>query len=246
MAENIAKFLHVTALGIDVLAQDISKPWDEGNFGIIEINAGPGVFMHLAPAFGGSIDVPGAIMEYFYGKDPQKSRIPIITGNYLTTPLIDNIYSAVKELKEDVEFGCVKTNGVYFNGKFFSHNDHAENCKILFRNPKLDIAVIDHDSESIHDFGTYHLNHDVAILDRPNEAEQILERDLFPDGILIEIMDNEIQTEENSEAVAPMVMTVKKAGELISSVNIEDKDTIDAMVMNALQPFLQEIMEKYE
>jgi cyanophycin synthetase len=52
--------------GIDVLAQDISVPWDEGSFGIIEINAGPGVFMHLAPAIGESIDVPGKIMAVHF------------------------------------------------------------------------------------------------------------------------------------------------------------------------------------
>ncbi|HPK04284.1 MAG TPA: hypothetical protein PK908_00125, partial [Bacteroidales bacterium] len=246
MAENIAKFLCVTAIGIDVLAQDISKPWDEGNFGIIEINAGPGVFMHLAPAFGGSIDVPGVIMEYFYGKYPLKSRITIITGNYLTTPLIDNIHNALKEIKPDIEFGSVKTNGVYFNGSFFTNNDHDENCKILLRNPKLDIAVIDHDSENIYDYGIYHLNHDVAILDRPNEAERILERDLFPDGILIEILNNENQTDENAETAAPLILTVKKAGEQIQSTEISDEKEIDDAIMNALKPFLKEILEKYE
>jgi len=246
MAENIAKFLCVTAIGIDVLAQDISKPWDEGNFGIIEINAGPGVFMHLAPAFGGSIDVPGVIMENFYGKYPLKSRIPIITGNYLTTPLIDNIHNALKEIKPDIEFGSVKTNGVYFNGSFFTNNDHDENCKILLRNPKLDIAVIDHDSENIYDYGIYHLNHDVAILDRPNEAERILERDLFPDGILIEILNNENQTDENAETAAPLILTVKKAGEQIQSTEISDEKEIDDAIMNALKPFLKEILEKYE
>ena len=52
MVESIAKFFKVKCLGIDVLAKDIAKPWTEGNFGIIEINAGPGVFMHLAPAIG--------------------------------------------------------------------------------------------------------------------------------------------------------------------------------------------------
>lgn len=250
MAENIAKFLNVTALGIDVLAQDISKPWDEGNFGIIEINAGPGVFMHLAPAFGGSIDVPGKIMESFYGSDPQKSRIPIIVGNYLTTPLIEMIYNALKELKPDVEFGCVKTNGVYFNNALFTHNNHLENCKILFRNPKLDIAVIDHYSENIHDFGTYHLGHDVAILDRANYAEQTLARDLSPDGILIEITGTDQLAPENAEVQqepkVPLVLVVKKAGEVISTTPIENEDEIDNLTFEALKPFLKEVFYKYE
>ena len=43
MVEDIASYFNVKCMGIDVLAEDISKPWTEGNFGIIEINAGPGV-----------------------------------------------------------------------------------------------------------------------------------------------------------------------------------------------------------
>lgn len=250
MAENIAKFLNVTALGIDVLAQDISKPWDEGNFGIIEINAGPGVFMHLAPAFGGSVDVPGKIMEHFYGSDPVKSRVPIIVGNFLTSPLIEKIYSALQELKPDVEFGCVKTNGVYFNNVLFTHNNHFENCKILFRNPKLDIAVIDHYSENIHDYGTYHSGHDIAILDRANYAEQILARDLLPDGILIEITGTDQLTVENTEnqhdAKAPLIIVVKKAGEVLATIPVENEEELDNLTFKALKPYLKEVFLKYE
>jgi cyanophycin synthetase len=250
MAENIAKFLHVTALGIDVLAGDISKPWTEGNFGIIEINAGPGVFMHLAPAFGGSIDVPGAIMEYFFGKDPKKSRIPIITCNYLTNELVDGVYNALKEIKPDVEFGCVKTDGLYFNNIYFNDNNHTENCKMLFRNPKLDIALIEHDREDIHDYGTWHLGHDMAILDQANFAEAILERDLLPDGILIEVIDESDKPDEGADpqdyAPSKTVINVKKAGEVISKEDIEDNQEIDTIIMNAMLPFLKDLLNKYE
>ncbi len=252
MAENIAKFLNVTALGIDVLAADISKPWREGNFGIIEINAGPGVFMHLAPAFGGSVDIPGYIMEHFFGKGCHKARIPIITCNYLTTTLADMIYNAVKEIKEDVEFGCVKTDGLYFNGLFFTHFNHTENCKILFRNPKLDIALIDHDNENIHDYGTYHFGHDIAILDKANYAERILERDLVPDGILIEVddkdhhKDEEGKVETDAEEPVTQVLTVRKAGQVISQTEIADEKEIEPMILKALKPYLAELLAKYE
>lgn len=250
MAENIAKFLNVTALGIDVLAADISKPWTEGNFGIIEINAGPGVFMHLAPAFGGSVDVPGAIMEYFFSKDFRKSRIPIITCNYLTNELVEGIYKALMEIKPDVEFGCVKTDGLYFNNVFFNDNNHAENCKMLFRNPKLDFALIEHDREDIHDYGIWHLGHDIAILDQANYAEGILERDLLPDGILIEIRDESEKPTEGSEpqdyAPSKTVIVVKKAGEVISKDEIDDNQEIDAMILSALSPLLKELLFKYE
>jgi cyanophycin synthetase len=242
MAENIAKFLNVTALGIDVLAGDISQSWRDGNFGIIEINAGPGVFMHLAPAFGGSVDIPGYLMEHFFTKDFRKSRVPIIVGNYITKTLAQAVYEELLALKPDVEFGCVKTDGIYFNNDFFTHCDHAENCKILFRNPKLDIALVDHDNENIHDYGTYHLGHDVAILDKANYAERILERDLMPDGILIEITEDG----EEAESKGNTKIVVKKAGEIVTEKEIADPEQTEQLIVEALKPFLKEILEKYE
>lgn len=250
MAENIAKFLHVTALGIDVLAQDISKPWNEGNFGIIEINAGPGVFMHLAPAFGGSIDVPGEIMKFFFKGDPKNARIPIITCNYLTKELTGLIYNYLKGLKTDIEFGCVRTDGVYFNNEFFNHNNHAENCKMLFRNPKLDFALIEHDRDDIHDYGIWHLGHDLAILDQANYAEAILERDLLPDGILIDIIDESETPDESAEpkdyAPSKTSIMIKKGAEAINKIEVGEDEDLDSCIFKAIEPYLEELLKKYE
>jgi len=96
MVENIAKFLNVTCLGIDVLAKDISRSWTEGDFGIIEINAGPGVFMHLAPAIGESIDVPGKIIRAHF-PSPGSERIPIVAGNRLSPTLAADLYQKLRQ-----------------------------------------------------------------------------------------------------------------------------------------------------
>ncbi|PLX12473.1 MAG: hypothetical protein C0594_02375 [Marinilabiliales bacterium] len=211
MVENIAKFLNVTVLGIDVLAADIAKPWTEGNFGIIEINAWPGVFMHLAPAFGGSIDVPGHIMEHLFGKIEGYDRIPIIAGNKISDKLVDMIYNKLKEYKQRVEFGALTPSGVHFNGKFFNkHEHHDTNCQILLRNPKLDIAVMNHVSDDIHDYGIWHQGMDIAILDDANYAEAILERDLLPGGILVEVKKVEIEKDQNEGQEAESVQEEKK------------------------------------
>jgi len=193
MVENIAKFLQVTVLGIDVLAADIAKPWTEGNFGIIEINAGPGVFMHLAPAEGGTVDIPGKIMEHLFGKFEGFDRIPIITGNKLTDKLITKINNKFRQYKENAELGSLRETGVYFNEHFFTNNErHDENCKILLRNPKLDCAIINHTRNDIHDYGMWHQGSDVVILEHANFAERVQKRDLLPGGILIEIRDVEV------------------------------------------------------
>ncbi len=242
MAENIAKFLNVTALGIDVLAADISKPWQEGNFGIIEINAGPGVFMHLAPAFGGSVDVPGYIMEHFFGKKEVSGRIPIIAGNFLTHNLIEGIYNKLKEIKPDIEFGSVRNDGVYFNNQFFNDNIHDENCKMLMRNPKLDFAVFEHNNNDIHDFGIWHWGLDLAILDKANYAERILERDLIPGGILIEIDELELVEGE----IQKYKISLNQNKKVLKEEVVENKEIIDDKILEYLSPYLKELLYKYE
>lgn len=213
MVENIAKFLKLTVLGVDVLAADISKPWTEGNFGIIEINAGPGVFMHLAPAIGGSVDVPGHIMEYLFGKVEGYDRIPIIAGNNLSKGLVDRIYSQLKTYKQDVEIGVLAKDGVYFNGSFFTNNEyHDTNCQILLRNPRLDIAIFNHQADQIHDYGIWHQGMDIAILDKANYAEFVMERDLLPGGLLIEVLDVEVNESVNPDNAETVEIIYENAG----------------------------------
>ncbi len=240
MAENIAKFFNVSALGIDVLAKDIGTPWHEGNFGIIEINAGPGVFMHLAPAFGGSIDVPAAIMDSFFGTNENAGKIPIITGNYLTNNLIEGLYNKFKEIKSDIEFGSVRKDGVYFNNSFFMENQHNEKCKMLLRNPKLEVAVFEHTKDTIYDFGTWHTGHNIAILEKPTYAEEILKRDLNKGGILVLINDENVEDLDNEN----LIITLSKDDEILSTTTVT-KEQADAKVLELIQPYFADLLSKY-
>jgi cyanophycin synthetase len=203
LVEDIASYLNVTCLGIDVLADDISKSWKDGNFGIIEINAGPGVFMHLAPAYGNSIDVPGLIMESHFGSD-FNSRIPIIAANKVSDNLIQLINNKLHEIKSDIFFGALNETGVFMNGRYFHKNpDHEQNVKLVLRHPKTDIALFCHDSEIIHDFGIYHKGADLLILDEANNYEKsVLREQLLNYGLVLEIDNNEVTLIKNNETIS--------------------------------------------
>ena len=84
-------------MGVDVLTDDISRSWTEGNFGIIEINAAPGIFMHLNPAKGSPIDVPSRIIETFYTSGDD-ARIPIFTFNQLSRAELRRILDFILNL----------------------------------------------------------------------------------------------------------------------------------------------------
>jgi cyanophycin synthetase len=231
LVEDIAKFFNVTFLGIDVLAGDIAKPWDEDDFSIIEINAGPGVFMHLAPAIGGSIDVPGVFLKNHFKKE-KGERIPIIAGNRLTADFAAAVHARLEELSPGIEFGSLTEEGVFFNGaRFFKNEHHDDNVKIMLRNPQLGFALFNHTADNINDYGMLHQGADVVILEDPDGSEDILDRDLLEGGALVRITGDTFTVTCRDETIecGPFGNDAEKNGALLE----------------ALDKTLQELVEKY-
>ncbi|MCZ6694355.1 MAG: ATP-grasp domain-containing protein, partial [Bacteroidetes bacterium] len=77
MAERIAKIIDLDICGIDIMTTDIGKPLPETGGAVIEVNAGPGFRMHLAPAVGLPRNVAGHVIDMLY-QPGSTSRIPII------------------------------------------------------------------------------------------------------------------------------------------------------------------------
>ncbi len=235
LVEDIASYFNVRCLGIDVLAQDISKPWTEGNFGIIEINAGPGVFMHLAPAYGGSIDVPGIIILSHF-KRPENARIPIIAANYVSQEFANMLNAKLHEIKPNIFFSSLTRKGVYFNGEYFYNNpDHDANIENMLRHPKVDFALIMHDVDDIFDYGLVHRGADLIILDEPRYSEEkTLLSQLLPGGHVVYIEGNE--------------MYLKNNGDILNSTHFDENNPEDKeqKLLNIIEPLLHELVNKYE
>ncbi|MCD4791003.1 MAG: acetate--CoA ligase family protein, partial [Bacteroidales bacterium] len=233
MVEDIAGFFNVKCLGIDVLAADISKPWTDGNFGIIEINAGPGVFMHLAPAYGGSIDVPGLFIKSHFHKN-EYSRVPIIAGNNISQNFAKMLNDKLHEIKPDIYFSSLTDEGIHFNGEYFFKNEnHDENVKIILRNPKTEIALFTHNFDDIFDYGILHEGADIIILNNPHYAEEkTLKEQLLPGGILIEVRDDEI------------IVSGEEPEHL--SIPVENAEDKDAKLLEVIEPYLEKLIVKYD
>jgi len=232
LVEDIAKFFRVTCLGIDVLTEDISKPWTDGRLGIIEINAGPGVFMHLAPAIGDPVDVPGMIIRSHFPR-PGSDRVPIIAGNRLGLDLCNRLYERLRASRPSVELGCLTPEGVHFNGEYFHKNPrHDQNVRIILRNPKLDFAVFSHAHDDLVRFGTMHQGADVVVLSDPDPTEEVLARDLLPDGTLIRLEDGAVRTTRGGAEVA-----TRPVG--------PDTDR-EQVLFEVLEPLLDDLLSKYD
>jgi cyanophycin synthetase len=81
-ASLAARIVGLDIAGIDLVAEDISRPLEEQGGAIVEVNAGPGLLMHLKPATGKPRNVGRAIVEHLFPQQ-EDGRIPIvgITGS---------------------------------------------------------------------------------------------------------------------------------------------------------------------
>ena len=76
-ASLAARIVGLDIAGVDLVVEDISKPLREQGGAIVEVNAGPGLLMHLKPAVGRAQPVGEAIVEHLFPPG-NSGRIPIV------------------------------------------------------------------------------------------------------------------------------------------------------------------------
>lgn len=144
LAERVARLLNLDICGIDIIAKDIEAPLTLENGGILEVNASPGLRMHLSPAEGSARPVGDAIIEMLFpGNSP--SRIPIVAitgtnGKTTTTRLLAHI---MKEAGNTV--GFTSTDGIYINDNLVERGDCSgpNSAQKVLRDPLVDFAVLE-------------------------------------------------------------------------------------------------------
>ena len=137
-----AKAVGLDICGIDIKTKDISKPLSKEGV-IIEVNAAPGIRMHLHPSKGGMQDVGEAILRLQYNGVP--SNIPVISitgtnGKTTTTRLVSHVISQM-----GYKVGMTSTDGIYLDGKCIDCGDDTGYCsaKTVLLNKDVEVAVLE-------------------------------------------------------------------------------------------------------
>lgn len=88
MATLAARVVGLDIAGIDMVIKDVTRPMHAQGGAIVEVNAGPGLLMHLKPATGQPRPVGKAIVEHLFGPSDD-GRIPVlgVTGSQQTSLL---------------------------------------------------------------------------------------------------------------------------------------------------------------
>ncbi len=185
LAQDIAQHFRLTCLGIDVIASSLAKSWKSGEFGIIEINAAPGISMHLRPAVGESVDVPSHILETFF-KEGSDARIPIITFNRISVQELQETIDHILLQHPDWTIGAVCRDAVFVNrSEKILHKDYNTNVQNLMRNPKLDLLIAEYGEDILERDGMFYHGSNIVVLNNPTETEMMLTRDIFDDSIVV-------------------------------------------------------------
>jgi cyanophycin synthetase len=140
-----AQVVGLDVAGIDLVTQDISRPLEEQGGVIVEVNAGPGLLMHLKPEIGKPRPVGEAIINHLFPNPTDDGRIPIVsvTGTNGKTTVARLVTSILKASGRMVGLAC--TDGIIIDGRTIDHADCAgpRSAKNILLNPVLDAAVFE-------------------------------------------------------------------------------------------------------
>jgi len=144
LAERIARIMNLDLCGIDVIAEDINKPLGKGNGAVLEVNASPGLRMHLSPAKGLPHNVAEPIINMLFpGGAP--ARIPLVAvtgtnGKTTTTRLIAHMAK-----KAGYTVGFTSTDGIFIDGNLVEYGDCSgpSSASVVLRDPIVDFAVLE-------------------------------------------------------------------------------------------------------
>lgn len=151
--------------GIDIVASDISRPLEEQGGAVVEVNAGPGLLMHLKPSQGSPQPVGQAIIEQIFGTDGD-ARIPIVTvtGSQQSAPVVRLLKNILAHRGHSV--GWSDGVGLHINDLALDREttSSADQMRRVLLNPQATAAVIALQPDSILREGIEFDRADVAIV----------------------------------------------------------------------------------
>ncbi len=147
VARRVVEAVRVVGLdisGVDVVATDIGLPLEAQGGAIIEVNAAPGLRMHLAPSEGEPRPVGQAIVDLLYPAG-QAGRIPIIAvtgvnGKTTTTRMIAHIMRGTGRT-----VGMTCSDGIFLGQRRIDDGDCSgpKSARAVLSNPIIEAAVLE-------------------------------------------------------------------------------------------------------
>lgn len=139
-----ARMVGLHICGVDVVCESVLMPLEEQSGGIVEVNAAPGLRMHLSPSYGKPRHVGEAMVGnlYAHGDD---GRVPVVAvtgtnGKTTVTRLIAHLFAT-----SGLRVGMTNTDGVYVEGRQTDSGDCSgpKSARNVLLHPDVDAAVFE-------------------------------------------------------------------------------------------------------
>jgi cyanophycin synthetase len=143
-AVEAARAVGLDIAGVDIVAVDISQPLETQRGAVVEVNAGPGLRMHLEPSAGRPRPVGEAIVESLFPPG-HNGRIPLVAvtgvnGKTTTTRLIAHLLR-----RPNYVVGMSCTDGLFVGERRIDPRDCSgpRSARALLLNPQVSAAVVE-------------------------------------------------------------------------------------------------------
>ena len=207
-ASLAARVVGLDVAGIDLVAQDISRPLHEQGGAIVEVNAGPGLLMHLKPAVGAPRPVGRAIVDHLFAEG-ENGRIPIVgvAGSRGTATIARLIAWLMHLSGRHVGLAC--RAGLFFDRRPAERGDCAnwESGHRLLMNRAVQAVVIENGAETILRDGLAYDRCQIGVVTDFEGAEALGEFDIQEASQLYKVLRTQV------DVVLPGGAAVLNAGD---------------------------------
>jgi cyanophycin synthetase len=143
-AIEAARVVGLDIAGIDLVASAVDRPLEETGGAFVEVNAAPGLRMHLDPSHGRTRPVGEAIIDSMFARGDD-ARIPIVAvtgtnGKTTTTRFIAHLMR-----QRGLRVGMTCTDGIYVEGRRIDTGDCSgpKSARMVLGHPRVDVAVLE-------------------------------------------------------------------------------------------------------
>ncbi len=174
-AIEAARVVGLDVAGVDLLAADISRPLEEQAGAVVEVNAGPGLRMHLHPSAGKPRPVAEAIVAELFTSPDENGRIPVVAvtgvnGKTTTTRLIAHLLQ-----RHGLHVAWTCTDGLFLDDRRLDRADCAgpASAQAALLNPMAEAAVLETARGGILRAGLGFDHCDVAVVTNIGEGDHL-------------------------------------------------------------------------
>ena len=139
-----ARMIGLEVCGVDVVCESVDRPLEVQRGGIVEVNAAPGLRMHLLPSYGKARAVGEAIIDRLF-EPGDDGRVPVVAvtgtnGKTTVTRLVAHLFGAA-----GLCVGMTNTDGAWVDGRAIDRGDCSgpKSARNVLAHPDTEAAVLE-------------------------------------------------------------------------------------------------------